>query len=127
LGDEVSARLKGLRSDVAFAKQFEAGLKRAVERFLKECEAHDEDLTAAIAGEPNFFKNEQVQAALLWVLKHPGTDLEQQRDVLVQSFATVLPALKQRSLVDQPMRNLIILKWHGMGGDQRMFLRAATR
>jgi tetratricopeptide (TPR) repeat protein len=101
LGDEVSARLKGLRSDAAFAKQFEAGLKRAVERFLKEYEAHDEDLTAAIADEPDFFKNEQIQTALLWMLKHPGTDLEQQRDVLAQSFATVLPARKQRSRVDQ--------------------------
>jgi tetratricopeptide (TPR) repeat protein len=101
LGDEVSSRLKGLRSDAAFAKQFEAGLKRAGERFLKEYEARDEDLTAAIADEPNFFKNEQVQTAMLWMLKHPGTDLDEQREVLVQSFATVLPARKQRSRVDQ--------------------------
>jgi tetratricopeptide (TPR) repeat protein len=100
LGDEVSVLLKGLRSDAAFAKQFEAGLKRAAERFLKEYEAHDEDLTAAIAGEPDFFKNEQVQAALLWMLKHPGTDLEQQRDVLAQSFETVLPARKNRVRVE---------------------------
>jgi hypothetical protein len=101
LGDEVSARLKGLRSDAAFIKQFEAGLKRAVERFLKEYEAHDEDLTAAIADEPDFFKNEQVQKALLWMLKHPGTDLDEQRELLAASFATVLPTRRNRERVDQ--------------------------
>lgn len=54
LGDEVSSRLKGLRSDAAFIRQFEAGLKRAADRFVKEYEAEDEDVTAAIADDPAF-------------------------------------------------------------------------
>ena len=63
LGDEVGTRLKGLRSDAAFIRQFEAGLKRAADRFVKDYEAEDEDLTAAIADDPTFFKNDEIQAA----------------------------------------------------------------
>ncbi|CAG0961713.1 hypothetical protein ANRL3_00920 [Anaerolineae bacterium] len=101
LGDEVGTRLKGLRSDAAFIRQFEAGLKRAADRFVKEYEAEDEDLTVAIADDPTFFKNEEIQAALLWMLEHPGTDLDRQREAVAQSFATVLPARKKRARVDQ--------------------------
>ena len=116
LGDEVGTRLKGLRSDAAFIRQFEAGLKRAADRFVKDYEAEDEDLTAAIADDPTFFKNEEIQAALLWMLKHPGTDLDRQREAVAQSFATVLPTRKKRARVDQAV--LYFLKclteelWH---------------
>ena len=35
------------------------------------------------------------------MLKHPGTDLDRQREAVAQSFATVLPTRKKRARVDQ--------------------------
>ncbi len=41
------------------------------------------------------------------MLKHPGTDLEEQRELLAASFATVLPARKNRERVDRAVRSFL--------------------
>ncbi|MFQ5613981.1 MAG: hypothetical protein ACE5H9_17810, partial [Anaerolineae bacterium] len=106
-GDEIAAKVKNLRSDATFNQAFEAGLQRAVQRFIQEYETEDEDLVAAIAADEDFFKNEEVQAALLAILKKPGAYLVDERETVLQSFATVLPQRKNRERVDRAVTYLL--------------------
>ena len=101
LGDEVAGRIKKLRSDAGFQQAFAQGLQRAARRFFEEYEAQDEDLTAALRDAPEFFENEDVQAALLKILKNPGAYLADERAVVAQSFDSVLPTRKNRERVDK--------------------------
>lgn len=105
--DELAAKISGLRSDAAFIKEFEAGLDRAAKRFVDEYEVLDEDLVAAIAANEDFFKNEEVQKALLTILKRPGTYLTSEREAVIKSFATVLPSRKNRERVDRAVAYLL--------------------
>ena len=100
LGDEVAGRIKKLRSDAGFQQAFEQGLQRAARRFFEEYEAQDEDLTAALRDAPEFFENEDVQAALLKILKNPGAYLTDERAIIAQSFDSVLPTRKNRERVN---------------------------
>jgi hypothetical protein len=106
-GDELAAKIKKLRSDAAFNQAFEAGLKRAAQRFITEYEAEDEDPVAAIAADEGFFKNEEVQAALLTILKKPGTYLSDEQERVAQSFASVLPERRNRERVGRAITYLL--------------------
>ncbi len=106
LSDEAAARIKKLRSNAAFNQAFEASLKRAIQRFVAEYEAQDEDLVAAIAADKEFFNNEEIQAALLAVVKRPGAFESEDREVVARSFATVLPQRRNRERVDQAVTYL---------------------
>ncbi|RLC76198.1 MAG: hypothetical protein DRJ03_11770 [Chloroflexi bacterium] len=101
LGDQVSNKIKGLKSDASFAQAFRDGLHRAADRFAREYEQEDEDLVAAIVADESFFQNEQVQKALLAIIKKPGVYLVDERETVLQSFETVLPERKNRQRVDQ--------------------------
>lgn len=106
-GDKLAGKIKKLRSDTAFRDAFEAGLSRALKRFIEEYQLEDEDLVAAIAGEPGFFQNEEVQMALITVLKQPGAYLDEEREAIVQSFATVMPDRINRERVDRTITYLL--------------------
>jgi LuxR family glucitol operon transcriptional activator len=107
LGDEISAKIKKLRTDAAFQQAFEKGFQRALRRFSEEYVEQDEDLVAAIAGNPNLFKNEELQQALLVVLKNPGSYLDEDEEKIVAAFETVLPERKNRSRVNQAIQYLL--------------------
>jgi hypothetical protein len=107
LSDEVAAKIKKLRSNAAFNQSFEVSLKRAAQRFVAEYEAQDEDLVTAIAADKAFFNNEEIQAALLAVIKQPGAFDAEERDVILRSFATVLPQRRNRERVDQAVTYLL--------------------
>ena len=107
LGEEMGARLKKLHSDAPFNQKFEAGLQQAVRRFVAEYEKQDEDLVAAIAADPGFFRNPAIQQALLSMLKRPGAYLAEEQESLVQSFESVLPERKNRQRVDQAVTYLL--------------------
>jgi hypothetical protein len=101
LGEQFSTKIKTLKSDAKFAQAFREGLQRAVERFVREYEQEDEDLVTAITADEGFFQDEQVQKALLAVIKKPGTYLADERETVLQSFETVLPHRKNRQRVDR--------------------------
>jgi len=101
LGDQASDTIKKLRSDAAFTQGFQKGLQRAAGRFAREYEAQDEDLVAALAADEGFFRNEQIQKALLAIVKKPGLYLADERETVLQSFETVLPERKNRQRVDR--------------------------
>ena len=82
LSDEMAGRIKKMRSDAGFQKAFEQGLQQAAQRFSDEYERQDEDLAAALRNAPEFFENEQVQAALIKILKNPGAYLSDERTLL---------------------------------------------
>ncbi len=105
--DELAAKIKRLRSDAAFNQAFEEGLERAARRFVEEYEVEDEDLVAAIAADEDFFKNEEIQAALLAILKKPGVYLVDEREKIAQSFDSVLPGRKNRERVDRAVMYLL--------------------
>jgi DNA helicase IV len=106
-GDEIAAKIKQLRSDAAFNRAFEEGLERAAKRFTQEYETRDEDLVAAIIADEDFFKNEEVQTALLAILKKPGAYLADERDKVAESFTSVLPERKNRERVDRAVMYLL--------------------
>ena len=101
LGDEVSDKVKRLKSDAGFVRAFREGLQRAADRFAREYEVEDEDLVAAIAADGGLFQKEQVQQALLAMVKKPGVHLADERETVLQSFETVLPRRKNRQRVDR--------------------------
>ena len=107
VGSELAAKIQRLRSDGGFNQKFEAGLKRAVQRFHDEYEAQDEDLTSALVAEKNLFQSQEVQAALLKMLKQPGAYLAAEHATLEEAFADVLPARKNRERVNRAITYLL--------------------
>jgi len=99
--DDVSQALKRLRSDVAFQDAVDRGLKEATDRFVREYTVEDEDLVAAIARDPDFWKAESVREALLEIVRHPGVYLIEERMTLAQSFDDVLRQRINRERVDR--------------------------
>jgi hypothetical protein len=99
--DEVAANIRKLRSDTAFNRQFEKALAQATQRFIEAYQLQDEDLITAIAADKEFFQNEQIQKALLALLKRPGAYLADEREIIYQSFETVLPQRLNRERVDR--------------------------
>jgi tetratricopeptide (TPR) repeat protein len=99
--DDVSQALKRLRSDAAFQDAVDRGLKEATDRFVREYMVKDEDLVAAIARDPDFWKAESVREALLEIVRHPGVYLAEERMALAQSFADVLSQRVNRERVDR--------------------------
>jgi len=107
LGEEIGNKLKLLRSDAGFKRQFNQGLQRAVERFIQEYELQDEDLVAAIATDPSFFENDDVQQALLAMIKRPGSYLAEEQAALILTFDEILPERRNRERVDQAVTYLL--------------------
>jgi tetratricopeptide (TPR) repeat protein len=116
LGDEVSQALKRLRSDAAFQDAVDEGLQEATDRFVREYMAEDEDLVAAIARDPDFWKAESVREALLEIVRHPVVYLTEERRTLAQSFADVLRQRVNRERVDRAvvfyLRCVAEALWH---------------
>lgn len=116
LGDEVSEALKRLRSDAAFQDAVDKGLREATDRFVREYTVEDEDLVAAIARDPDFWKAESVREALLEIVRHPGVYLAEERMTLARSFTDVLRQRVNRERVDRAvtfyLRCMAESLWH---------------
>ena len=114
--DDVSQALKRLRSDASFQDAVDRGLKEATDRFVREYTVEDEDLVAAIARAPDFWKAESVRQALLEIVRHPGLYLAEERMALAQSFADVLCQRVNRQRVDRAvafyLRCVAEALWH---------------
>ena len=100
-------KIKQLRSDGEFRRQFDRGLEKAIKRFSEEYYEIDEDLVDAIAREKSLFTDPEVKQALMTMLKSPGSYLGDEADIMAQSFAGVLPGRKNRDRVNQAMRYLL--------------------
>jgi tetratricopeptide (TPR) repeat protein len=115
-GHSLAAKIRQLRSDASFTRAYDAGLQRAVGRFIQEYEVEDEDLVTAVAQSPALFANKQVQASLLAMVSNPGKELAEEQKALVLRFDTVLPERKNRDRVDKAMtyllRCLVEETWH---------------
>lgn len=105
--DELATKIKKLRSDAAFNKTFEGGLQQAAQRFVEEYKVEDEDLVVAIAADKEFFQNEEIEKALLAVLRKPSAYLSEERELLSQSFDTVLPQRLNRERVNRAVTYLL--------------------
>lgn len=105
--DEITRKIKKLRSDGAFREAFEQGLQRAADRFIKDYAYEDEDLVEAIIENRTFFECEEIQNALLMVLQRPGAYLDDQHEIIVQSFNAVLPTRRNRQRVDRAVSFLL--------------------
>ncbi|MCP4623180.1 MAG: hypothetical protein GY850_06570, partial [bacterium] len=57
LSDDISDKIKKLRSDAAFQTAFAEGLQHAADRFVEEYALEDEDLVAALAVDKRLFQN----------------------------------------------------------------------
>ncbi|MBI1876673.1 MAG: hypothetical protein HYR94_00240, partial [Chloroflexi bacterium] len=101
LSDELSNKIKKLRSDAVFQAAFAEGLQRAAERFAAEYAVEDEDLVAVLVADKTFFQNEEIQHALLAILKKPGLYLANEQELVAQSFDSVLPNHLDRDRVNR--------------------------
>ncbi|MDM8529587.1 NB-ARC domain-containing protein [Anaerolineales bacterium HSG25] len=101
LGGEIISRIKKLRSDGEFQNGFEAALQRAGERFVREYIDQDEDLATALADDVTFFEDEQVQQALLKILRNPGVYQADEQTLVNQSFDGILPRRRNRERVNR--------------------------
>ena len=101
VGEEVANRIRRLSSEVGFLKAFDQASKMAAERFVAEYTPVDEDLAAALAADPNFWKAPSVRKALMELVRRPGAWLPQEREQLAQRFADVLPQRVNRERVDR--------------------------
>jgi LuxR family glucitol operon transcriptional activator len=101
LGDELSTKIKKLRSDATFQASFAEGLQRAADRFATEYALKDEDLVTALVADRTFFQNEEIQQALLAILKKPGVYLADEQEIIAHSFNSVLPNRLNRDRVNR--------------------------
>ncbi len=101
LAGEALDKIKQMRSDWGFQKTFKDGLQRAIERFGREYSDQDEDLTVALTANNAMFENEEVQQALLKILKRPGVYQLPEQQLINQSFDSVLPNRRNRERVNQ--------------------------
>lgn len=108
-GENTVKQVRKLRSDAGFRQAFEAGLERATARFMAEYELEDEDLVAAITGDPDLFKQQAVQNALLTILQKPGVYLAEEREAIERAwtFPAILPTRKNRERVDRAITYLL--------------------
>ena len=104
LGDEFTTALGKLRSDAAFQDAIDAGLKRATDRFLREYADEDEDLTAALSADREFWKAKTVREALLAILRQPGRWEAKDWETVASRFDNVLPLRRNRERVDKAVR-----------------------
>jgi tetratricopeptide (TPR) repeat protein len=115
-GKRVSRTLRKLRSDAAFQKAVDQGLKEATERFVREYMIEDEDLVAAITHDSDFWKHESVRQALLEIIKHPGILLAEEQLTVARSFVDVLQQRVNRDRVDRAvtfyLRCVAEALWH---------------
>ncbi|MCB8985834.1 MAG: ATP-binding protein, partial [Ardenticatenaceae bacterium] len=116
LSDSILNRIKGLRSDAAFRKQLDVGMQRGLQRFADEYQLKDEDLVAAILQDTALFTAHAVRDALIEIVQQPGRYLMEERTLVSQTFAAVLPGRINRERVDRAI--LYLLKclaqemWH---------------
>lgn len=82
-------RLLALRSDGAFRLAFENSLERAVQRFAAEYD--DPALVDALTQSTRFWDLPGVQRALREIVVRPSSYLVPERDILLQSFAEIVP------------------------------------
>ncbi|MCL4298956.1 MAG: AAA family ATPase [Anaerolineae bacterium] len=117
-GQKTAHQVQKLRSDAVFQQAFEAGLKRAIERFIAEYELEDEDVVAAITQDQDIFKHQAVQDALLTILKKLGAYLAEEREAIERAWAfpMILANRKNRERVDRaityPLKCLVEELWH---------------
>ncbi len=97
-GHKVASKIRLLRSDAQFKSEFEKALQKAIKRFSIEYESQDEDLSTAIMSERTILEDKQVTSALITMLKQPGSYLDEEREILVQSFNSVLPQRKTENV-----------------------------
>jgi len=107
VGADTADKIKLLRSDAAFTSKFNAALRTAINRFKKEYIQRDEDLVIALMSMPDVLRNEEVQQALLEMVKRPDRYLAEEREKAYQSFATVLPNRINRERVDNAVNYLL--------------------
>jgi LuxR family glucitol operon transcriptional activator len=101
LGEEASSAIKRLQSDRDFQKAVDEGLKEASKQFSREYMNIDEDLAEAIGKDPDFWKAETVRSAILEIIKHPGADISNERQIIEAQFNDVLGQRKNRERVNR--------------------------
>lgn len=107
VSDGVADKLKQLRSDGGFRRQFDQGLERAVKRFVEEYYEQDEDLVEAMSKERDLFRNPDLKQALMSMLKRPGSYLVAEGEIVAQSFDGVLASRKNRERVNRAIHYLL--------------------
>lgn len=100
-GPDFSRKIKTLHSNAEFRIKFEQAIQRAANRFIEEHDGVEKGLMVELIKSENFFVNNQVQQALIAILKQPGLYLEQERYEIIQHFDTVFSGQSDSEQVDK--------------------------
>ncbi len=106
-GDKIAKIIRQLSSQAAFYNAFDQAMQRGVKRFATEYVIQDEDLVEAIISDGTFWQSHYVRQALMTMLHQPGSWNVQEREIIVQHFADVLPKRVNRERVDKAVTFLL--------------------
>lgn len=101
VSDKAAEFIKKLHTDAVFQSEFKKGLQKASRRFVNEYILEDEDLVEEIAKDSSIFEDEEVQEALLTIIRNPGRYLASQQALIEQSFDNILPHRRNRDRVNR--------------------------
>jgi hypothetical protein len=100
-GHKAARAIRQLRSDADFRERFQKALEEAVGRFVEEYESEDEELTELIVNAGAIFEEEEVQKALISILRRPDSYLEKEQGMVRAHLTTLFPAPTHNERVDR--------------------------
>ena len=100
-GNKTSRVIRQLSTQAPFYNAFDTAITSALSRFVAEYTPRDEDLVEAIISDGKFWESQSVRTALMTVIQRPGSWLINEREIVIQHFADVLPKRINRERVDK--------------------------
>lgn len=106
-GNKTSRVIRQLSTQAAFYNAFDTAITSARSRFVAEYTPRDEDLVEAIIHDGKFWESQDVRQALITMIQRPGSWTVNEREIVIQHFADVLPKRINRERVDKTVTFLL--------------------
>ncbi|MCX2476074.1 NB-ARC domain-containing protein [Pedobacter sp. MC2016-05] len=99
--DGLADKFRSLKTDGALIDQFNKGIVKGIDRFIKEYELIDEDLVHDIIEKKTEFLTSSLKEALFTVVQNPDRFSWEERNEIIDSFEQILPNRKNRERVER--------------------------
>ena len=106
-GNKTSRVIRQLSTQAAFYTAFDTAITSARSRFVAEYTPRDEDLVEAIIYDGKFWESQDVRQALITMIQRPGSWTVNEREIVIQHFADVLPKRINRERVGKTVTFLL--------------------
>jgi tetratricopeptide (TPR) repeat protein len=105
--EENAEKIRLLKTDGRFRKDFEIGLNNAAERFIDEYTSIDSEFVDTVVEEGWFFKNKEFQDNLLIILRNPGAYLFEEQQAVFSNFHSILPKQEDRGRLNRAIHHFL--------------------